>query len=56
MLPAISVGCQACGLDIWNDKLGIIYSYDNFEWIVIIASFVLSAGILLFSKLEEKKL
>jgi len=56
VLPAISVGCQACGLDIWNDKLGIIYSYDNFEWIVIIASFVLSAGILLFSKLEEKKL
>ncbi len=56
IIPAIMLGCEWCGLSIVLEKASFIYSYDYCDWIIIIASFVLGLIMLLFSKIEEKKL
>jgi len=42
--------------DTFGEKVAFLYDYENFQWIVMIASFVLGLIMILFSKLEEKKL
>ncbi len=56
IIPATMIGCTWCGLPIVAEKVSFIYDYANLELIIVIASFVLGLIMLLFSKIEEKKL
>lgn len=56
IIPAVMLGCEWCNLPIVSEKVSVIYDYANCDWIMIIASFVLGLIMLLFSKIEEKKL
>ena len=56
IIPAVIVGCSWCQVTVVGEKVAFLYDYENFQWIVMIASFVLGLIMILFSKLEEKKL
>lgn len=56
IIPAIILGCSWCQVTVVGEKVAFLYDYENFQWIVMIASFVLGIIMILFSKLEEKKL